>query len=260
MNDVNFYLVLTNIVIILIFINKKKIKNIFHFNYIDTCDPSEIDDAFIPIERKNGPDSPRKEIIVKSFFVPSNFNVEGMTNDYEAWILSVVSAKKKNIFEFGTCSGKTTYLFALNSSPTANIYTITLDPSILNAKRLKNTGSSKAQKYAIQESQYTEYMFSNTVEEKKIELILSDSRDLSIERFKKKMDLIFIDGGHTYELIKNDSELAFQMISKNGIIFWHDYDPRKKSKRDVCKYINKISKEKKIKRIKNTSLCFYKEI
>ena len=47
------------------------------------------------------------------------------------------------------------------------------------------------------------------------------------------MDLIFIDGGHTYELIKNDSELAFQMISKNGIIFWHDYDPRKKSKRDV---------------------------
>ena len=42
-----------------------------------------------------------------------------MTSDYEAWIISVLSKKSNNIFEFGTCSGKTTYLMALNSNKDA---------------------------------------------------------------------------------------------------------------------------------------------
>ena len=32
-------------------------------------------------------------------------------------------------------------------------------------------------------------------------------------------DLIFIDGGHTYQVVKNDTEKALQMINKNGLIF-----------------------------------------
>ena len=39
-----------------------------------------------------------------------------MTSDYEAWIISSLSKISKKIFEFGTCSGKTTYLMGLNSS------------------------------------------------------------------------------------------------------------------------------------------------
>ena len=49
------------------------------------------------------------------------------------------------------------------------------------------------------------------------------------------------------------------MIRKNGIILWHDYNVGKTSSKDVVKYINKVSENRKIKKIKNTSLCFYKE-
>ena len=49
------------------------------------------------------------------------------TSDYEAWILSSLSKVSKNIFEFGTCSGKTTFLMALNSSDDSKIMTLTLD-------------------------------------------------------------------------------------------------------------------------------------
>ena len=73
------------------------------------------------------------------------------------------------------------------------------------------------------------------------------------------MDLIFIDGGHTYSIIKNDTEKSFEMIKPKGIILWHDYVPEKQSAMDVVRYINEISKEKKILKIKNTSLCFFKK-
>ena len=50
------------------------------------------------------------------------------------------------------------------------------------------------------------------------------------------------------------------MLKSNGIIIWHDYVPGKKSSKDIVKYLNKISKDKKIYQIKNTSMCFYKKI
>ena len=79
------------------------------------------------------------------------------------------------------------------------------------------------------------------------------------KNFVNKMDLIFIDGGHTFSIIKNDSEKAFKMIKSKGIILWHDYNLGKSSSKDVVRYLNSISKQKKIFKIKNTSLCFYQK-
>ena len=54
------------------------------------------------------------------------------------------------------------------------------------------------------------------------------------------------------------NEKAFKMVKPNGFIFWHDYVGGKKSSRDVYKYLNKISKTKKIFSIKGTSLVYFK--
>ena len=35
---------------------------------------------------------------------------------------------------------------------------------------------------------------------------------------------MFIDGGHSYEVVKNDFEIAKKNISKNSIIIFHDID------------------------------------
>ena len=50
------------------------------------------------------------------------------------------------------------------------------------------------------------------------------------------------------------------MIKKGGFIFWHDYVAGKRSSKDVFDYLNKISKEKKLFNIKDTSLVYYKHI
>ena len=87
-----------------------------------------------------------------------------------------------------------------------------------------------------------------------------DSRKLNENEYLKKFDLIFIDGGHTYSIIENDSNKSFKMIKTGGTILWHDYVPGKTSDKDVVKYLNKISKEKKIFHIENTSLCYFNNI
>ena len=40
----------------------------------------------------------------------------------------------------------------------------------------------------------------------------------------EKFDLLFIDGDHHYESVKNDTANAFKLLkNENAIIVWHDY-------------------------------------
>ena len=75
----------------------------------------------------------------------------------------------------------------------------------------------------------------------------------AIDKLKNHFDLIFIDGGHTYSCIKNDTEKALEMIKQNGIILWHDYASNKRSSKDVFRYLEEMSLKIKIEKIKYTS-------
>lgn len=51
-----------------------------------------------------------------------------------------------------------------------------------------------------------------------------DSHSFDFTSFTKGFDLIFIDGGHYYEDIKNDTQKAFGLLRNNSsVIVWHDY-------------------------------------
>ena len=134
---------------------------------------------------------------------------------------------------------------------------MTLNPDDLNNVKKKGKDNKVSFRNIIQESIYEKFLFSGEEVEKKIKIIFQNSLSLEHNEYKNKMDLIFIDGGHTYSVVKSDSEKSFEMLNKNGIVLWHDYVPGKRSAKDVVKYINEISKQKKIYKIKNTSLCIF---
>jgi len=255
-----FYsLILLNIFFIF-YLKKRKIRVFFHNPKIKSVNLEDVSECFNPDIVDDKLKSPSERMITSIFFVPETWNVVGMTSDYEAWILSVLSKKSKNIFEFGTCSGKTTFLFSLNSPDDAKIYTITLDPSSIGHATKISGESTVAQKNALSESKYNKFMFSkNNNIKSKIEVIFQDSKKLNIDRFVDSLDLIFIDGGHSYSCVKNDTEKSMRMIRKNGLIFWHDYSIGKRSHKDVYKYLNEIRDKYEIFHIRNTSLCFYKK-
>jgi hypothetical protein len=60
--------------------------------------------------------------------------------------------------------------------------------------------------------------------EKKNNLYLIPS-DLFFQKFTYKYDIIFIDGLHTYEQVKNDFENSIKSLNPNGVIVLHDMNP-----------------------------------
>ena len=257
----NNYFILGLIILNLLLIyyyNKKKIKNLFFKQKIKSLDLVEVNEIFLPSKNLKYK-FPKEDVVIKNFFINPSFQVVGMTSDYEAWILSCLAKTSKNIFEFGTCSGKTTALFALNSPSESRIYSVTLNPADLSSLSFeKNQDVKAALNNAKKESIYDQFIFTNMSIKNKINIIFEDSTRINVDKFENLMDLIFIDGGHNYSCVKNDSEKSFKMIKDEGYIFWHDYNVLKKSCKDVVKYIHEISKIKKIFHIKNTSLCYYK--
>jgi predicted O-methyltransferase YrrM len=252
-------LIISNIILIY-FLNKKKIKLIFNKSKIEEKNISELHNIFKLKKINDNLLGPKKNVIINSFCITPENNVVGMTSDYEAWIIASLSKISQNIFEFGTCSGKTTYLMALNSPLNSKITSITLDPEEINQLSKNSNDNSISHRNIINESIYKSFLFSGEEFESKISVIFKNSLNLETSEYKNTMDLIFIDGGHTYSVVKNDTEKSFEMINSKGIILWHDYVPGKESAKDVVKYLNEISKNKKIYRIKNTSLCFYQNL
>ena len=249
--------IVTNFIAIF-FLNKKKIKDYFYKSKIKKIDITDAHEIFSLKQISNNLRGPKKEAIVKSFSISSNNGIVGMTSDQEAWIIASLSKISKNIFEFGTCSGKTTYIMGLNSSNDTKIISLTLSPNEIDEVSKQNQDNKISFRNIINESIYNKFLFSGDDVEKKIQVIFKNSLYFNHKDYKNKMDLIFIDGGHTYSVVKNDSEKSFDMIKKNGIILWHDYVPGKRSAKDVVKYIDEISKNKKLYSIKGTSLVFYR--
>ena len=126
---ISFLLVLNFILLYLL--NKKKIKKFFNKAIIQEIDITDVHEIFHLKEISKNLKGPKDDVIIKSFSITPSNNVVGMTSDYEAWIISSLSKISKKIFEFGTCSGKTTYLMGLNSSSDASIVSITLNPNEL---------------------------------------------------------------------------------------------------------------------------------
>ena len=253
---ITIFLLIFNILLIYL-LNKKKIKKFLNKSRIQEIDITDVHNIFHLKEISKNLKGPKEDVIIQSFSITPSNNIVGMTSDYEAWIISSLSKVSKKIFEFGTCSGKTTYLMGLNSSDDTRIISITLDPNDLNDLKKKDIDNKVSFRNIIQESVYEKFLFSEKEVEKKIKIIFQNSLNFEHNKYKNEMDLIFIDGGHTYSVVKNDSEKSFDMLSSSGIILWHDYVPGKRSARDVVKYLNEISKKKIIYKIKDTSLCIF---
>ena len=63
----------------------------------------------------------------------------------------------------------------------------------------------------------------------------------------KKFDLIFIDGNHKYEFVKNDTEKVFShLVHKDSIVVWHDYaaNPEKTRYDVLAGILDGLPKEK----------------
>jgi hypothetical protein len=107
---------------------------------------------------------------------------------------------------------------------------------------------------AVHEKGFQGIFFRGKPEADRIVQLHGDCRKFDYSPYESSMDLVFVDGGHTYELIENDTKQAFRLIKPGGIIIWHDYAPKS---RDVVRFGRSLSATKPLFWVVNTSLLVY---
>ncbi len=195
-----------------------------------------------------------------SFIGRGDLVVPGGTNDSEAWILAVLAKEAKVMFEFGTCTGKTTYLWAKNSPSDAQVHTLTLPPEESQKYNSVSTDDSIATKNALSESAFSKFLYTDTDVAHKVTQIFSDSKIFDESHLHNKCDLIFIDGSHALSYIESDTKKAMKMLKPGGLILWHDYDGVYRNNKDVYKYLNDLSQKTPLHHVKGTTFVVYKNI
>jgi len=133
----------------------------------------------------------------------------------------IAKIQPKVIFEIGTFQGGTLYLLSKLSNPDAVI--ISMDLPAYKA----------GQSYSpLRKPFYQTFALKN----QKFYLIRKNSHKPStlivIEEILKnnKVDILFIDGDHSYDGIKRDFEMYSHLVSPEGIIIFHDIVPGDKTR------------------------------
>lgn len=146
----------------------------------------------------------------------------GSANHFDLMVINELVRRNqpRTLFEIGTFDGRTTLNLAHFSPADARVFTLDLPASGLSSTKLPMY-SSETMYVEKSESGIT---FRNAPEAKKITQLFGDSAAFDFSPYRQKMDFIFIDGAHTYEYVKSDTERALDMLSPaGGIILWHDY-------------------------------------
>jgi predicted O-methyltransferase YrrM len=143
----------------------------------------------------------------------------------------------QKLFEFGTYKGMGTMTLIANAPETARIVT-------LDAASYDNRG---------EDGLPTGRMFERSEFADRVTQVIQNSTELDTAPYRQSMDFIFIDAGHDYEMVNNDTAKAFEMLAPGGVIAWHDYP----YVAGVRQSIDELAEKKRIVHVEGTRLAVY---
>jgi len=229
----------------------RKQRNLFGEWPIRRVPPETVDPVLRP-----GPFGPTRDTEV-AFIGRGPYLVDGGTSDAEAWILAVLAKRARTMFEFGTCTGKTAYLWARNSPPGARVITVTLAPDHLSDYQQESTDDPQDVQFALKESSHTDFLYSGSDAAAKVEQLFADSKALDVSPWAGRCDLVFVDGSHAYSYVASDSTKALELVAPGGLVLWHDYaGPRHAS--GVYRALNELAQRLPLVRLEGTTLVAYR--
>lgn len=188
----------------------------------------------------------------------ANDHTPGGVSDYESWILCNLAKRAERVFEFGTATGKTSYLLAANSPTKAIVYTLTLAPAAHASYQHAANDAQSDLANAIDESVFDHFVYSGTPLESKIEQLFGDSKTFSFNPYHDRMDFVFIDGSHARSYVESDSNNALAMLRAGGCIVWHDYRGPDITP-GVFETINALADQFPLYQIKGTCMVVYQK-
>jgi predicted O-methyltransferase YrrM len=163
--------------------------------------------------------------------------VDGCTAPHERFLLAqlVRFFKPKTLLEVGTYRGATTRLLLDNLPGQATLYTIDLPPRYDLAAVREATNEHLIRNREVG-AEYRGHAKAHSVIQ-----ILGNTFDSSTwQQVPEGIEFAFIDASHSYEAVRNDTEMVRSKCAAGAIVVWHDYwegDPHKPGEYGVGKYI-----------------------
>ena len=156
----------------------------------------------------------------------------------------------QRLFEIGTYTGSTTLLMAMNTAASAELFTLDLRIDDMPESWLDVNGNSPFE---------AGILFRDTPFQSKIQQFLGRSDAFDFSSFKGTIDLVYIDADHSCEAVLRDSEIAFELVSPDGIIVWDDYRwlPEHSSVAGVTNALHQLSASHDIRQLTNTRLAVF---
>ena len=150
------------------------------------------------------------------------------------------------VFEFGTGTGRTTLNIALNLRPGGRVFSLDLpegaspDPAVYCRDQASEVASGD-------KAMFVRARLSNLP----IDLLRGESTTFDFSPWSQRIDIVFIDGGHSRKAVESDTANAFRMLKPSGgVVLWHDYLPQ--SCPAVVDYLNSLSRKLPVRLLAGT--------
>lgn len=215
--------------------------------YVATYDPVATEPRHLPWRLLH-------DLVSGSEAIPICFShkVEPKSLPYgEAYALGAITAslRPRKVFEIGTFTGGGTIIMAQQAGPDCRIYTLDLPPeqTELHLRGLEED-PPEADTARIGER------FRGTQYETQITQLYGDSASFDFSPFRGEIDLVFVDGSHSYEYVKNDTRQALRMLSEHGVIIWDDCSPQYPG---VMRALNDLGRSHPVYRLQSTRFALY---
>jgi hypothetical protein len=172
--------------------------------------------------------------------------------DAVALLSLLVLEQPREVLEIGTYMGHTTRAMTENLE-TSTIHTVDLPPDFSAEKDTAN--SPPKDDFHLIARRIVGREFSAKPFENRIVQHLGDTAVLDFSRIGRP-SFFFIDGSHTYEYCKNDSEKCLALCPQGGTFVWHDCDEMHPG---VVKFILEwLAQGVNAVRIEGTTLAYWK--
>jgi len=157
------------------------------------------------------------------------------------------------VFEFGTYRGSTTLAMALNGPDRTEILTLDLEPA-LRATHRHGMG------VGIPDFPVG-LAFRARPESRRIHQLFGDSRTFDFSPLASSVDLVFIDGDHTFEFASHDTQMALRILRPGGTIVWDDYrwGERHPECAGVTRCVNELSTSRRCAVLKGTRFAIFRD-
>lgn len=140
--------------------------------------------------------------------------------DVEALAAALLHCQPKRVFEIGTYRGASSEMM-LRLLPEAEVISIAFVSEAQGKRQFNNDELSVEDVGALvspeNRGRYTQ--------------LIGDSHQIDPAAFVRthgRMDLVFIDGDHSREGVRQDTTLARAILADGGAIAWHDANPKKR--------------------------------